>query len=540
MKTDNIFFALIAALLLTASCASEDATQTGEHNQEQKTKNYTVFVSGKEDTSTEQPKTRTSLNYNTGAFYWETGDNIFVKDDGGTWQTGSNVVNGTQQARYRFQVPGAFANTSYAVYYPGKNGTNDQVTISTEQTQTAPADTKHFGEAGDCGLGTATAVSDGFFFKLDHKAAYLIFQPYNTNAELEDCYITQIEVTSNGTNIAGTYTISSTGLTEVSGSNKIKLTTKGTGSYANGFPLNNTAVKFSTNAAYMVIAPGTHALTVTYTVKDYTTEVEGTITRQLPAFNYEGNTYYDMTCNFNITNYTSQQYYRWGAKNHYWYGYEQYQPHNNGEQNNYYPGGPGVGNQMNDRDYDHGSTGTPTSPARYDAKADAFGGMQGIPNVNELCWYVMKGDPHWITDRIFAQGGHLVKLNGIWLKKKSAIVAYLKDQEGYPATLTWEQMKEGYQASATASITDFRVNRQSLTGTTSTGNPSNLTDYFFLPAFGFYGWGKLSFLGSSGYFWSSSSDPQIQGTAYSMFISNANVGVANSDCSYGFCAQPFE
>ena len=95
MKTDNIFFALIAALLLTASCASEDATQTGEQKQEQKTGNYTVFVSGKEDTSTEQPKTRTSLNYNTGAFYWETGDNIFVKDDGGTWQTGSNVVNGT-------------------------------------------------------------------------------------------------------------------------------------------------------------------------------------------------------------------------------------------------------------------------------------------------------------------------------------------------------------------------------------------------------------------------------------------------------------
>lgn len=34
MKTGNIFFALTAALLLTASCASEDATQTGEHNQE--------------------------------------------------------------------------------------------------------------------------------------------------------------------------------------------------------------------------------------------------------------------------------------------------------------------------------------------------------------------------------------------------------------------------------------------------------------------------------------------------------------------------
>lgn len=462
MKTDNIFFALIAALLLTASCASEDATQTGEQKQEQKTGNYTVFVSGKEDTSTEQPKTRTSLNYDTGAFYWETGDNIFVKDDGGTWQTGSNVVNGTQQARYRFQVPGAFANTSYAVYYPGKNGTNDQVTISTEQTQTAPADTKHFGDAGDCGLGTATAVSDGFFFKLDHKAAYLIFQPYNTNAELEDCYITQIEVTSNGTNIAGTYTISSTGLTEVSGSNKIKLTTKGTGSYANGFPLNNTAVKFSTNAAYMVIAPGTHALTVTYTVKDYATEVEGTITRQLPAFNYDGNTYYDMTCNFNITNYPSQQYYMWDAVNHFWYGYESQQPKKQG-----FGSGtdfPKSAADPQNRWY---------NPATFPTAASRS--CSNCPNANELCWYVKKGDPHWDKSTLWTMGGHLFN-QGVWIKKQSIIAS--DNSTTIPAMRSAAPDGINYTTSSDSRVAQYENYSVSQT------KPTNINNYFYLPALG--------------------------------------------------------
>ena len=86
-KTKWIF---AAALLLVTACASDDATQTGEQKNEPNTNGYATFVAGKETT-----QTRTSLDYNTGNFFWENGDNIFVKDDAGTWQTGSNAVSGT-------------------------------------------------------------------------------------------------------------------------------------------------------------------------------------------------------------------------------------------------------------------------------------------------------------------------------------------------------------------------------------------------------------------------------------------------------------
>ena len=54
---------------------------------------------------------------------------------------------------------------------------------------------------------------------------------------------------------------------------------------------------------------------------------------------------------------------------------------------------------------------------------------------------VMKGDPHWGTG-VYVENGHLVTGNGLWLRKKSAIVYYLKTYEGYPATITWDDLKE--------------------------------------------------------------------------------------------------
>lgn len=256
-KTKWIF---AAALLLVTACASDDATQTGEQKKETKTNGYATFVAGKETT-----QTRTSLDYNTGNFFWENGDNIFVKDDAGTWQTGSNAVSGTGKPYYRFLLSGAFAGTSYTVFYPGKNGTNDQVTIATAQTQTTPADTKHLGEDGDCGLATATGASNYFSFKLDHKAAILVFQPYTSDALLQDCYLRKIEVISDN-NIAGTYTLDpiTKKLTGSGASNTITLNTIGPGAYYKGFPMTNTSANLSTNGAYMVIAPGHHKLRVKY------------------------------------------------------------------------------------------------------------------------------------------------------------------------------------------------------------------------------------------------------------------------------------
>lgn len=91
MKTIKTFVGLAATLLLAVSCASEDTAQNNNQKKETNTGTYAVFIAGKE--KTEPSKTRTSLDYDTGNFFWEQGDNIFVKDDGGIWRTGTNPVD---------------------------------------------------------------------------------------------------------------------------------------------------------------------------------------------------------------------------------------------------------------------------------------------------------------------------------------------------------------------------------------------------------------------------------------------------------------
>ena len=171
--------ALVFGIALTfASCANEDVAQNPTNPNEDNDKNLTTFVAG-DDT-----KTRTSMDYNSGNFFWEAGDYIYVKDDNGTWQKSSNAPT-EKTASFKYKVPGKFtASASYKVYYPGKNSSNDQVNIPTVQTQTAPNNTSHFGESGDCGTATATGTLGGksFSFTLNHHAAVLVFEPYTTNS----------------------------------------------------------------------------------------------------------------------------------------------------------------------------------------------------------------------------------------------------------------------------------------------------------------------------------------------------------------------
>ena len=275
--------ALVFGIALAfASCANEDVAQNPTNPNEDNDKNLTTFVAG------DEAKTRTSLDYNSSDFYWEAGDYIYVKDDDGVMRKSTNAP--TQKvASFRYRVPGKFgASASYKVYYLGKNSNGSQVTISANQTQTAPDNTEHFGTAGDYGTATATGAVGGsiFSFQLEHQPAYLVFQPYTSNTILHNCYLTGVEVTSDN-DITETYTVNtSTGaITGSAGGKKIVLTTKG-GSNPNGFPLTNNSASVTTNGAYMVIKPGTHTLKVRYWVKDVATNVEGTITKTLPATAY--------------------------------------------------------------------------------------------------------------------------------------------------------------------------------------------------------------------------------------------------------------
>ena len=515
--------AVVCGLTLAfASCANDDLAQNGKTSTDDK--GLTAFSTG-------EPATRTTMEAD-GKFYWEAGDKIWVKDDSGNWKQSSNSPTG-KTASFKFLMPGKYtAKSSYEVYYPGKNGSQDRVTISANQTQTEPNTTAHFGVSGDCGIAKATrnATSHEFEFTLDHKAAYLVFKPYTSNDVLKYCYLTKIEVTSDN-DITDTYTLdptaeTNTGALTGTGSGKqIVLTTKGDygSTYQNGFPLTNTSANLATNGAYMVIKPGTHTLRIRYWVKDVATNVEGTVTKLIPSHTFAKNEYVNMEADLQIKNYDGDHYYMWDAQEQYWKGYEwtknlgagigqptlNTQPAGNYAQNNsdvsrWYHEGGGSG--------------------RFDATQSCA----SLPNANEMSWYCVYGDPRWDADELWTTMGHLYK-GGMWFKKKSVLLA-----EG------------NYDTEKSAdNTTDLRTTYKYYNNTNSSINNSGLPSaadankYFYLPALGSY-YGQLYEVGVVGDYWSSNAYPWNRNGAYDLRFGSGLVRVSYYGRFNGFRAEAFQ
>ena len=513
--------AVVFGIALTfASCAKEDVAQNPTNKEGDNDKNLTTFIAG------DEAKTRTSLDYNSSDFSWEAGDYIYVKDDDGVMRKSTNTP--TQKVvSFRYRVPGKFgASASYKVYYLGKNSNGSQVTISANQTQTAPDNTEHFGTAGDYGTATATGAVGGsiFSFQLEHQPAYLVFQPYTSNTILQNCYLTKVEVTSDN-DIAETYTVNtSTGtLTGSAGGKKIVLTTKG-GSNPNGFPLSNSSASVTTNGAYMVIKPGTHILKVRYWVKDVATNVEGTITKTLPATAYTSNTYYDMTASLDVKNYDGDHYCMWDAQQQYWYGYEWTKNL-----------GAGVGQPTlaTQRAGNYAQNNSDASRWCHEGggsgRLDATQSCAGLPNANEMSWYCMYGDPRWDADELWTTMGHLYK-GGMWFKKKSVL-----------------QAEGNYNTEKSAdNTTDLRTTYKYYDNTnisiTNSGLPSaaEANKYFYLPALGYYDTGRLTSVNHIGNYWSSSADPSSSGKAYYLGFLSIYVRVNSYHRRDGYRAEVFQ
>ena len=500
-----------------ASCANDDVAQNPTIPNDDK--NLTTFAAG-------TPTTRTSME-SDGKFFWEQGDKIYVKDDNNTWHASSNSPTG-KTANFKFKVPGTYtAHTSYEVYYPGKNGSQDHVTISANQSQSEPNTTTHFGAAGDCGMATATKVpgKQQFAFTLDHKAAYLLFLPRTSNTVLHDCYLTKVEVNSDN-DITSTYTLNPTTgeLTGTGTGKRIIVSTGGSGTYPNGFPLTNNATSAATNGAYVVIKPGTHILKIRYWVKDVATGVKGTITKILASATYDQNKYYNITANLNVRDYDGDHYYMWDAQQQYWYGYEwtknlgagvgqptlQSQPAGNYAQSN---------SDVSRWFHKGGGSG------RFDATQSCA----TLPNANEMSWYCMYGDPRWDADELWTTMGRLYK-GGMWFKKKSVLLA-----EG------------NYNTEKSAdNTTDLRTTYKYYSNSNSSINNSGLPSaadankYFYLPALGSYNSGQLNNVGDYGNYWSSSANPGNSGSAYGLYFGNGQVIVLNNTRVIGFRAEAFQ
>ena len=504
--------------LAFASCANEDIAQN--QNGKDNDANLTTFSTG-------DPTTRTSMESN-GTFYWESGDKIWVKDDNGAWQQSSNAPT-EKTASFEFKVPGKFTKSStYKVYYPGQNGNKDQVSIATNQSQTEPNTTAHFGASGDCGMADATwsNTKNGFAFTLDHKAAYLLFLPRTANTILHDCYLTKIEVNSDN-DITSTYTLDpTTGELTGSGTGKqIIVSTGGSGTYANGFPLTNNSTSAATNGAYVVIKPGVHTFKIRYWVKDMVTNVEGTITKTLSSATYDQNKYYNITANLDVKNYEGDKYYMWDAQEQYWKGHEW---NLGGSQ-------PTLTTQSASNDYPQNSS--DPNNRWYNTSYPGYGisnpathtSFNNVPNANEMSWYCMYGDPRWDADELWTTMGHLYK-GGMWFKKKSVLQG-----EGHYNT----------EFSADGS-TDLRTTYEYYSNSNSSINNSGLPsaadagNYFYLPALGYYYSGQLNDVGYYGYYWSSSANPRSSGGAYVLYFVSGGVYVGNGLRDSGFRAEAFQ
>ena len=508
--------ALVFGIALAfASCANEDIAQNQDNKDNDA--NLTTFSTG-------DPTTRTSME-SDGKFFWEAGDKIYVKDDNGTWNASSNSPTG-KTAYFRFKVPGTYtAHMSYEVYYPGKNGNQNQVTIAANQSQAEPNSTAHFGASGDCGMATATRIASerDFNFTLDHKAAYLLFLPRIATTVLYDCYITKVEVNSDN-DITDTYTLDPTTgeLTGTGTGKQITVSTGGSGTYANGFPLTNSTTNAATNGTYVVIKPGTHTLKIRYWVKDVAIGTEGIITKTLASATYDQNKYYNITANLDVRSYDGDHYYMWDAQEQYWKGYEWTknltagvgQPTLNGHNSSNY-----AKSNTDSRWYNE------SFPGRFISNPATHTSCKDLPNANEMSWYVVYGDPRWDADELWTTMGHLYK-GGMWFKKKSVLLA----EHHYDT----EKSADG--------TTDMRTIDQGYSNSINYGLPSaaDAGNYFYLPALGFYSLGQLDFVGSMGWYWSSSAEPEHRGYAYSLVFSRGMVNVDNNPRSDGFSVGGFE
>ena len=533
MKTNILSLLALAGLITFAGCANDD-TANKQTEQEPETEGLTSFVE-------EDRATRTTGEYDGSGlnFYWTAGDRLWV-NNGTLIQDSKNNINSKLEnnptnptavkrvAKAKFWFSGTYTASSYPVRYTGKNGTADKVTIKASQSQSIPNDASHIGEDGDCGVAQAQKQSDGkYHFTLDHKAAYITFMPYTNQNAVAKAKIQKIRVYTSNTSdaLAGTFDLADDGTLSnpTSTSNSVELDVN-EGIWNGGFSIPNTPT-YTTNGVTMVVNPGTYSnVSIEYTLYAPVTHAVGTITKTYPSVTFTAGRNKKVKTNLQVPVYPYDVYYMWDAQQQYWYGHESSQPKTEN------PGAPSDNSWPQskaadpDRWYNEvqGYTDpTGTAPAVLPTTSRC----QACPNINELCWYVQEGDPHWDKE-LWATMDYLYT-GGIWLRKQSVIAAAQSPSK------TVADLK----AAAPNGIDYTRsTNQPSYSNSSiSSGKPSNLNDYFYLPALGYYYiGGALNGVGIYAYYWSSTPYPSSTNNAYILDFTSSEVKVNHISREYGF------
>ena len=507
-----------AALLLTVSCTNDDTVQEGKQKKTDTPTGLTVF------TGTSQPEatTRTAiLSHTKGAgasVNWSSTDKIWVKDDAGTWQQSATatIPSAANQSFAKFSLSGTYTGASHDIIYTNKavTGSQPQVEIKAEQTQSAPNNFDHAGESGDCGIATGVKLGSGYNFTLNHKASYLCLIPRTNNEYVKRSKLIRVEIMSDD-EIAGTYNMAADGtLTLASGGSKTITVTTGS-----GFAIDNSADDMSKNATYAVVAPGTHTFRIRYWLRNTTDNpggtIEGTVSK-IVTLNCAAGSIQDITANLNPYDYDGDHYYMWDAQQQYWYGYEWTKKLavGTGQPTNVFqtPGNCALSNSDVSRWYHEGG-----GSGRFDATQSCA----TLPNANEMTWYAEKGNPCWDGDELWTTMGYLYK-GGMWFKKKENI--------------------SGYNANIGADGIDWRTINNMEFWSVSNILPSAVDagNYFYLPALGDYNAGHLENIGSHSRYWSSSASPSLSSCAYSLGFFKSGIILSGSSIrDNGFRAEVF-
>ena len=506
-----------AALLFAASCANDDVAQENKQKKDNIPAGTTVFTG----TSLPDATTRTAiLNHTKGtgaSVNWSSTDKIWVKDDANTWQqsTTTTIPSSANPSFAKFALSGTYTGATHDVLYTNKSvsGTQPQVEIKATQTQSAPNNFDHAGESGDCGIATGNKSGSDYVFTLNHKASYLCFIPRTNNEYVKRSKLIKVEIMSDD-DIAGTYDIAANGtLTLASGGSKTITVTTGS-----GFAIDNSADDMSKNATYAVIAPGTHKFRIRYWLRNTADNpdgpIEGTVSK-IVTLNCTAGSINDITANLDPHDYDGTKYYMWDAQQNYWSGHEW---------NSAAPWQPTLTSQRANPNFPQSS-----SDPRYYNKSYPGNGISNpathtsckdLPNVNEMTWYAVKGDPRWDGDELWTTMGHLYK-GGMWFLKQANITGFRADQ-AYDGT-------------------DWRTNSNNNSRSVSQTLPSaaDAGKYFYLPALGYYSTGNLNLGIYSGY-WSSSAYPWFGYSAYLLRFSSGRVEVSSRTRNGGYRVGGFE
>ena len=511
MKHYQLLVLYVVALFALAGCSNDDITQDKGTQESEDLTGMTEFAVKETPAPT---STRTMGIYSGSGidFYWTSGDKLWINNPTATpalvESKKDNISkllaegDGKKTPTAKFYFLGTYTAPSYKVRYTGNGNTmSDKVTIKSVQNQETPNDGSHIGTDGDCGTATATRNGARYYFTLSHKASYLTFTPYYSHGFTKDVKVTQIKVTADKP-MAGTYKFDDAGIqTNNAASTSTSITLKLKDGEDNGFIIPKVA-SYADNAAIMVLAPGVYNnFTVEYTLYDQVTHARGTVSKNYGTLSFHEGKNKIVAADWDIV-YRGDKLYMWDAKQDYWYGYESEQPAINGVSGTHYPKSK-TDDPMrwyNDVNLSSGQSYTATGKAAV------------CPNVNEMAWYIFKGAPHWDGDKLFSFAGHLSK-GGMWFKKKAVIMS-----ENH---LTDVAMKAKYDN------TDYRSYRPSipgwglLGGSITIGAPSNVDNYFFLPAIGYFFKGSFysgSFIqgnqnGLYGDYWTSSAS-NLNGNEY--------------------------